>query len=185
MKGLTVKLDVLSMGTLQTSTATLVFWLTVWVEEVGTCANKLQLSIRICLSKLPSSGFHFHFIPCPTKVVISSDIAKFWLATILRPIVICSPVVLFIFTVQPVRPTEINCCKMEQHFPFKREPLGGIILSFLSFVPQCHMSTKWSKETYKFMKMEWSILVLPVKVVHLQRWTWIFQSEQAKTDLFT
>ena len=38
---ITVKPDVLLMGTLQTFAATLVFWLTVWVEQVATCASKL------------------------------------------------------------------------------------------------------------------------------------------------
>ena len=55
----TVKPDVLLTATLQTSTATLVFWLTVSVEQVATCANKLELSIRIWSSNLPSCGIHF------------------------------------------------------------------------------------------------------------------------------
>ena len=40
-----VKPDVLIlMGTLQTSARTLVFWLTVWVEQVASCASKLLRS---------------------------------------------------------------------------------------------------------------------------------------------
>ena len=40
----TVKPDVLLMGTLQTSVGTLVFWLTVWLEQVATCTTKLLSS---------------------------------------------------------------------------------------------------------------------------------------------
>ena len=43
-RSITVKPDVLLMGTLQTSATTLVFRLTAWVEQVATCVSKLLSS---------------------------------------------------------------------------------------------------------------------------------------------
>ena len=44
----TVKPDALLMTTLQSSTATLVFWLKVWAEHIATCASKFQIFFVIC-----------------------------------------------------------------------------------------------------------------------------------------